>query len=928
MQMDQSPWRSEPIIIETGHVTFACDTTASSIHGMERDVLTMDGLSIHIRAARPEDGPELVRFHAEELSEASSSSRFLGAVRQLADRQVSEWASADGRRNATLLAEHDGLVVAVGLYRGLDQHRADVAFAVADRLQHRGIATILLEDLAVVARRAGYTHLVAETRPSNTAMHAVFRDFGLAYDITLHDGIHDVVMPLGDGHNLEAWARKRDRLATAASMRPILEPRHVVVFGASESRQRPGNAALRNLRRAFNGQVSVVHPTATQIDGVVAFSTVGSIAEPIDLAVIAVPAAAVPQVIEDCGKAGIRAAVVLSAGFSETGRDGTVLQADMLERARRHGMRLVGPNCFGVANPAMGLDTTFGANEMNAGSIALASQSGGLGIALLAEVGRRGLGISGFVSLGNKADVSGNDLLCYWAEDPATNVIALYLESFGNPRRFASLARSISPHRPIVALKGGRTEAGQRGARSHTAALMTNDTVVDALFTHGGVVRVRTLEELIDVTSLFDSQPIPNGDRVAIIGNAGGPLILAADAAEASSLVVPVLSDDLQQQLRHAVPDAAATANPVDLLATVNGDQLRTVLGMLADSGEVDAIVVVTVPVSNVAEPLGTAAQSTAHQLPIIVAEMGERPDRTAAGSFPAPERAIHALSRVVSYASWCRNIRTETSEPISPTSLAIDAEAVRAYIRGLDPADLEWLNPADAFVILTQIGVPIAPCRYVHTAAELADALAAVGFPVVLKADAVGVLHKTEEHAVVRGLMTPDQAALVFDQFHADFTDRLRGVIVQHEMPSGLELIVGARRSERYGPLLLVGAGGTAAEILGDRTTVLAPATPAEIVAAFQQLRIAPLLAGYRDHPAVGVTQLTDLVYRVGRLISEVPEIVEMDLNPVIASASVIAAVDVRMRVRMVENEAVPMRGLRDGQRASTPIAAATEPT
>jgi acetate---CoA ligase (ADP-forming) len=891
--------------IETGRHIPAYDDS------MDRDVLTLDGLAVRIRPARSDDVEELVRFHTNELSETSSYYRFFSAQPHLSDERATEWANADGRKHATLLALHDNTVVAVGLYRYIGIDRAEAAFAVADRLQHLGIATILLEDLAVLAKRAGYSYLVASTLWGNTAMKATFRKSGLDTKSTFSDGINEVVISLADETAMKDHARGRDRVAAAASIRPILQPGHVVVFGASATRQRPGNVALANIRRAFHGTVSVVHPTASEVDGVHVYRRVADIVEPIDLAVIAVPAAAVPQVVDECGAAGVHAAVVLSAGFSETGAVG--LQTEMVERARRYGMRIVGPNCFGVANPSIGLDTTFGVNPMSSGSIALASQSGGLGIALLAEVARRGLGISTFVSLGNKADISGNDLLAYWADDRSTKVIVLYLESFGNPRRFASLARSISPQRPIVALKGGRTEAGQRGASSHTAALMTNDSVVDALFSNGGVVRVRTLEELIDVASLFDSQPIPNGNRVAIVGNAGGPLILAADAAEASGLAVPVLSDQLQKSIRALVLDAAATANPVDLLATVTGDQLAAVLDLIGRSNEVDSVVVVTVRVTAEIGPLGVAAHQSGLALPVIVAEMGEAPDRTAPGSFSSPERAVHALSRVLEYADWRRDLGRESdnSARALPT---VNVTAARARIEAVVSSGGDWLRAESAFGVLDDLGVSVAPYRYIRTKAELADAITAVGLPVVLKADAIGVIHKSEANALARSVASLDIAITIFDRFEIDFAGRLNGVLVQREVGAGIELIVGASRSERYGALLLVGAGGTAAEVLGDRVTLLAPASPGDIVTALKQLRIAPLLAGYRDHAPVDLWALADLAYRVGLLIGETPALAELDLNPVIASNDGVAAVDVRLRVQKVDDVPTPLRGLRQG--------------
>ncbi len=626
---------------------------ASRHEPFERDALTSDGLAIHMRAARPDDVAAIERFHSDELSDTSAYYRFFGTRPHLSAEVLDSWASADSVANATLLALCEGRVVGVGLYRRVDAQQADAAFAVADRLQHRGIATLLLEDLCVLARRAGYERLIAETLADNTAMNRVFRDAGLEVSSTFDRGVIDVLMPLGDGAVMMEQADRRDRSATVASLQPILNPHAVVVIGASASHDRPGNVVVRNLQRDFAGAIHVVHPTASSIEGIPAHRSIVDLPDQVDLAIVAVPAAAVPGLIDDCGTAGIRSAVILSAGFTETGTVGARLEAEVLARARRHGMRIVGPNCFGVAVPAIGLDTTFGTVPITSGSIAFGSQSGGLGIALLAEVARRGLGVSSFVSLGNKLDVSSNDLLCYWANDPSTRVIALYLESFGNSRKFARLARSISPERPIVALKGGRTNAGSRGAQSHTAALATDDRIVDALFNHGGVIRAHTIEELIDVVAVLDRQPLPQGDRVVVIGNAGGPLILAADAAEASHLVVPQLSAQLQTEIRRLVTDAASTANPVDLLATVTNAQLESVIDLVVSSGEADAIAVVTVQVGT---PIAAAQDvvQTRH-LPVVVAAMGAEGYSRVPGVFTAPERAIHALSRVVEYAAWRR---------------------------------------------------------------------------------------------------------------------------------------------------------------------------------------------------------------------------------------------------------------------------------
>ncbi len=876
---------------------------------IERDALTSDGLAIHIRPARPDDVEAIDRFHDEELSDTSAYFRFFGARPELSSKVLTEWATADSVENATLLALHDERIVAVGLYRCVDARQADVAFAVADRLQHRGIATLLLEDLCMLARRAGYERLIAETLPGNTAMKAVFRDVGLEVSSVFDHGVTDVAMPLGDGAEMRERADRRDRAATVASLRPILAPQHIVVIGASATHDRPGNTVIRNLRRGFTGRLDVVHPSAPSIEGVDAHRSVADLPSPADLAIIAVPAAAVPEVIEQCGEAGTRSAVILSAGFTETGTAGATLEAEVLRRARRHGMRLVGPNCFGVAVPAIGVDATFGTIPITAGSIAFASQSGGLGIALLGEVARRGLGISSFVSLGNKIDVSSNDLLCFWAADPSTRVIALYLESFGNPRKFARLARSISPERPIVALKGGRSEAGRRGAQSHTAALATDDRIVDALFSHGGIIRAHTIEELIDVASILDRQPLPGGPRVAVVGNAGGPLILAADAAEASRLAVPALSAELQARILALVPDAAATGNPVDLLATVTKAQLASVVELLAASGEVDAIAVVNVPVGRAsveAEPPAPATPS----VPVVVATLGAdgtgRPDN----AFTSPERAIHALSRVAEYADWRRRREHEAAPTTTPVRVET-AGALERLRKGRRSA-AGWLAPEDAFATLDELGISAPAFRFVHERDEVAAAALAVGFPAVLKADAETALHKAEMGAIALGIRSADEAEAAFDRFAERFGADLRGVLVQHQLPAGLEILVGINRSERFGPLLVIGAGGTMTELIGDREVLMVPATRTEIGEAIQRLRIAPVLRGDLRHPGVDLDSLIDVAHRLGVLVDRCPELVEVDLNPVVASAGGAVAVDVRMRLAEWDDPVIPLRGLR----------------
>ncbi len=876
---------------------------------MERDALTADGLSIHIRAARPADVEAIAALHNEVLSDSAAHLRFLSARPHLPRELVEQWASADGVQDATLLALKGDQLVAVALYRHVDAATAEAAFAVVDDLQHRGVGTLLLEDLAVLARRAGYRRLVAETMLDNTAMRAVFRDAGLEVHSTLDQGLVDVDLGLGDGSAMLRQADARDRSATVASLRPLLSPSHVVVFGASARGDKPGNVVLGNLLRSFSGEVSVVHPAAAVIDGLAAYRSVNDIPTVPDQAIIAVPAAAVPDVVDECGTAGIRGAVILSAGFAEKGPSGAALEAEVLRRARRHGMRVVGPNCFGIVNSTLGYNATFGSTPIVAGSVAFASQSGGLGIAVLNATAQTGLGISAFVSLGNKVDVSANDLLCAWDADPSVRVIALYLESFGNARKFARLARSVSRRTPIVALKGGRSEAGSRGARSHTSALATNDAVVDALFHHGGVIRSRTLEELLDVVSILDRHPLPAGSRVAIVGNAGGPLVLAADAAEASGLDVPAASSSLQAAITRVAPSAAATGNPIDLLATVSDHQISAVLDIVAESGEFDAVVVVRVPLD---EPLSCSAVTARRDLPVIDVQLGVAGQTAVSGSFAGPERGMHALSSVVRYAEWRRGLQLDGTPDVVGRQAAARVRRVAARVASMRGDADGWLAAQQAAEVVAELGISTPKSSSTHTADELEHAVAHLRPPLALKAQLRGVVHKSEAGAVALDLRSREEAVAAYHGFSEAFGDEMQGVLAQEYRPDGVELIVGSTRSDRYGPLLLIGAGGVAAEVMDDRVVLLAPATPAEVADAIRGLRVARLFQSYRGRPAVDVDSVIHAAVRISQLAAAAPHLAEMDVNPLIAGAHGALAVDVRIRVADNGDPPTPLRGLR----------------
>jgi len=893
--------------------------TAALLAPFDRDVLLVTGRVVQVRPADASDVDRLRSFY-RQLGDTSTYFRFFGIRRFIPDAELERATIQDVHRQVTLLTESDGVIIGVGEYHAVPNgEEAEVAFAVADAHHHEGVATVLLEDLALIARAAGFQRLVAETLVGNAAMLGVFRTVGLVHRNWFEDGVVHVQLDLTAHHLLQDDADLRDWRSVVRSLRPLVEPSHVVVIGAGRDPLSPGRRILAHLRDTFRGTVSVVHPTEATVGGIDAVTELPELDGVPDLAIIAVPASAVAEVVAHCGSAGIPTAVVISAGFAEVGAAGARVQDEVVAAARHHGMRLVGPNCLGVVSTACGLNATFTGQEFVPGGIAIASQSGGVGIAIAAEAQRRHAGISSFVSMGNKADVSGNDLLRLWAEDDATNVILLYLESFGDPVRFARVARAVSQRKPIVALKSGGTTPGSRGAHSHTAALASDQVVVDALFAHTGVVRARTLEELIDVGVLLDRQPPPAGHRVALIGNAGGPLILGADAADAAHLDVPLLSSRLQDEITSIAPAAASTANPIDLGSGTTPDQLAAVALAIGSSGEVDACIVVCVNVGERGDlervgPLLGALELDGVPLALSLIGTGDDAVAGTVPVFPTPERAATAVSLAARRSTWRTSV-TDDPETDDPTVLDATSfvEARRiARVQAAGSTVTTWLDPVDSFELLEAAGVLVAPWRSAHSAAQCASAADELGYPCVVKADVAELLHKSDAGAVRLGIGDSTAAAQVYSEFAEQFGERMRGVVVQVQHVARLELLVGAIRDPAFGPFVVVGAGGVETELRDDRAMLVAPVSKSAARDAVESLRLAPLFHGFRGRPAVPVDPVVDLVHRVGVLVASIPEIQQLDMNPVLVDASGCVAVDALIGVAVPPSPVVPVRAMR----------------
>jgi acetyl coenzyme A synthetase (ADP forming)-like protein len=874
---------------------------------MSEFVLLRDGGQLAVRPYLPDDR-ERVRDLLQRLSPESRSLRFHVGVATVTDRLVD--AATAGH---ALVGEIDGRIVAIASYVPLRRpHYAEMSIAVDDREQGRGIGTALFECLARDALREGIRFFLALVLASNVSMLGMLQTLGFRIARRYEEGEVEVEIDLKPDAAYFQRADERTHRAAVASLEPLFRPRAVAVVGASRHRGAVGHALLCNaLASGFEGPIFPVNPAARAVASVRAYPSVSALPDRVDLAIIAVPAPQVLSVAQECLEAGVRAIVVISAGFAEVGEEGSARQRELLDLCRQRGARLIGPNCLGVlvsGGEGM-LNATFAPTLPPLGRVAVASQSGALGIAILDEARRLGIGLSHFVSMGNKADVSSNDLIEWWEDDPATGLIVLYLESFGNPRRFARIARRVGQRKPIAVIKAGRSESGRRAAASHTAALAGSEVAVDALFRQAGVIRCETLDELLGVTSLLATQPLPGGDRVGIVTNAGGLGILCADACEAAGLRTPPLSPETQAALRARLPAEAAVTNPVDIIASSGAEAYADTVRLVLADPAVDAVIVLFVP------PLVTRADDVERAIarvlatnqgkPVLTSFVGVSDLPTAASDGPAvsrfafPEAAARALGKVVGYAKWLRR-----PAGVVPEFADLDIPLARSVVeRALREHDEVWLDPTDAAQVLAAFGVPLPSSTVARTPEEAAAAVQQRGEPVAIKLLSPTILHKTEVGGVHLNVQSPEDAAAAFLAIQASLADRgldgaMEGVLVQSMETGGVECLVGVVSDRVFGPLLGFGLGGVMAELLGDIHFQLLPLTDVDAEEVIARSKAATLLAGFRGAPPADTKALRDLLLRVSRLVEEIPEVVELDLNPILVREHGAIAVDWRMRV------------------------------
>ncbi len=873
-----------------------------------------DGSTVHLRPVRPTDQQRLLELFGS-LDPHSLAFRFFSGGTDL-EGAARELARVDYAQRFGLLASRgaEARPVGHGLYVGMGEGRAEVAFAIAPELQGLGLGTILLAHLAEAAAAQGIETFVAEVLPENHRMIELFRESGFPVRVRAAADTIRVELPTAFSADAVARFEDRDRLAAVAAVGAVLEPRSIAVVGASRDRDRVGGAVLANLRSAgFAGALHAVNPAAAEVQGVPAVAAVAELPDPVDLAVLAVPAAEVAATARECAARGVRALVVLSAGFGEIGPDGAARERELLAVCREAGIRLVGPNCLGVLNtdPAHPLDATFAPEAPPAGDVGFVTQSGALGLALIDLAAARGIGVSSFLSVGNRADLTANDVLEFWERDPRTSVALLYIESFSDPRRFARVARRVGRRKPIVAVKSGGSGAGARAAASHTGALLAgSERATTSLFEQAGVIRTETLAELLDVAALLSTQPLPRGPRVGILTNAGGLGIMCADACEAAGLEVPEPDEDTRRGLAAFLPPQAALGNPVDMIATASAADYRRAISTLASWEGIDALIVIFIrPLLTATGAVAAAIQAAVAELPRelpVQAVFLSREDHGAlwaATSTPVylyPEDAARALGKVAGHARWRRRPYAAAASPA-----AIRPDAAAAVLSEALGEGREWLGPDACERLLAAYGIATPSARLAADPDGAGAAAAALGGQVALKAVGPDILHKTELGAVRLGLAGAAQVREAAAEIDAALASRglhREAFAVQAMVEEGVELLVGIAPDPVFGPVLVCGAGGTAVELLDDvdlRVLPLDADDPREMLDA---LAIRPLLDGYRGAPPADLAALEDLIARVGALADAHPELAELDLNPVLATPEGAIAVDCRARVQPSE--------------------------
>jgi len=864
-----------------------------------------DGSRILLRPIRQDDTERWLAFFQRQ-SQQTKYFRFQRDPGKMGPEDAQRFCTVDYKNTFALVGEvqreQRREIIAIGRYYRLPNKRsARVAFAIEDAYHGKGIGTRLIEWLANAARDNGIAFFEGDVLAENERMMSVLKDYGFHIDSELRGGVYHVTIPIARSRRVEQKEAERERLSTVASIRHVLTPRSIAVIGASRQPGSLGQLVFQNIMDAgFTGVVYPVNPKADAIMAVKAYPSVLDVPGEVDLAIIIVPTQFVARVADECGRKGARAIIVITDGFKERGLEGAAREEELRDVALGHGMRLVGPNCMGILNtdPEVRLNASFSRIYPPRGNIAFLSQSGAMGLVILEYAMDLNMGISGFVSVGNRADISSNDLLQYWEDDPSTRVILLYLESFGNPRKFSRIAKRVSSKKPIVIVKGGATPVGSHAASSHTGAMATPAVVSDALFRQAGIIRVDSIEELFDVATLLSNQPLPEGKRLFIVTNGGGPGILAADASAQQGLALPEIAPETARELEQLMQRDISIGNPLDLTGSVTPQEFEGSLKVLAGDDNVDAVLAIFVPAAVVDSTLVEEAIRRVsplyqrHKKPLLACFMGQRGFKASLGKtgsfvpcYPFPEDAISALAKAVEY----RELREKPRGAV-PRIKGIKRERAHRVIEAAMSQNQErpfWL-PADKIAdLLDCYGIRAAETAVAGSADEAAALAARAGFPVVVKLNSSTITHKTDVGGVVLDLNSEDEVKSAFKAIEDKLTaigreSEMQGVTIQRMIQDGVEIIAGVTQDPTFGPLIMFGMGGVQAELLKDIVLRLHPLTELDAKEMVSSIKMASLFEGFRGTPPSDVQSVHDLLLRLSAMVEDIPQIAELDFNPV----------------------------------------------
>ena len=882
-------------------------SSTANLDKFTKAIALKDGSMLCLRAIRADDEDKLLSFFYR-LSSRSIYLRFHHVLTNLSKEEAHQYTALDYDNTFAVVAVQgegpEEKIIGVGRYWRLSSpDKAEIAFVIEDPHQRKGIGTHLLEMLAIAGKENGIDIFEAEVLPENTDMIDVLQDSGFELLSKIQEpqgwrGIYSITpTPLVDQKSAE-----REKIASIASIGRFMMPKSIAVVGAS-NRPGIGSAFVKNLiESGYNGIIYPINPKLEVVSSIKTYPSVLDVPGNIDLAVIVISAEKAQPLIEECGRKGVKSLLVITAGYSEMGGEGVEREKQLVKTARAYGMRIIGPNCLGILNtdPQIRMNATFAPLPVPRGKVAFGTQSGALGGAILYYCTKIGMGLSNFVSIGNRADVSGNELLQYWTQDKDTDIILLYLESFGDPRKFARIARETTLQKPVLVVKSGRSSAGARAAASHTGAMMSDDIASDALFKQTGMIRCNTLEELFDTATLLANQPLPKGNRVAILTNGGGAGIMAADALSAKGFQIPVLSEKTRAELKSFLPPKASYLNPIDTTAEVSPEQYKRALSLLLDEG-IDAVVTIYIPpILELMDFMSIAIQQVAPEfrkrgIPMMVSFLGVKQEKLTVGSkddgyiptYTFPESTAFALAKAYEYYE-----RLKKPAGKVPKFDDIDKTAAEEIIKtaiGRTSSYPLWLDSDEIARLFSAYGIKFASSRIAVSAKDAAKVADSIGYPVAVKLFSPTITHKTDVGGVILNLKSADEVTEAYNQIGKNLDkisrkSEMKGVTVQKMLSGGVELIVGITQDKNFGPLIMFGLGGIYAELFKDVNFSIHPLTDIDAKDMISSFKSHKILDGWRGAPPSDIAAVENLLLRISAMIEDIPEIQEMDLNPIMA--------------------------------------------